>query len=534
MQPKVSVILPIYNVEKFLDRCMKSILNQTLSEIEVIMVDDGSPGRCPQMCDEYAKKDSRVKVIHQENAGAGLARSAGIPLATGEYLAFIDSDDYIELDMLECLYNLAIKDNLDAISCGIRNLNTDGSIKYDQYDYPTYTILTSNSECKQVAVETTRMEHRKIGDKLYQFHRMAVWHSIFRKSIVDKHNICFPSEREIFSEDMAFNFHFMTFAQRVGFIPDLKVYHCYNNESLTATRVTRDYYPKYKKQFIDLINICNSNDFTVEQIDTIRFFFIKCTIGEIKSIGLQGIPLNQKKNKIKNVVRDFNTHSDVVNLKSIKGVVWHRVVFLLLMKLRCYNVICLLSCFNHYCKSMKYSILGGAIQKMYKVFASPEKYAKFMGVTIGSNNFIPDKKIWDVGEPYLITIGSNCQITWGVRIYTHGGGQVVRREIPDFDAFGKVVIGNNVYIGNNSLIMPGVTIGDNVLVAAGSVVTKSIPSGFVVGGNPARIICSVQDYIERNLPYNTHTKSFNAVDKEIYLKSLPDSKFIVKSNLKQY
>ena len=98
-RPKVSIIVPIYNVERFLDRCMDSLLNQTLKDIEIIMVDDGSPDNCPQMCDEYAKNDSRVKVIHKKNAGLGMARNSGLEIATGEYVAFVDSDDYVDCHM---------------------------------------------------------------------------------------------------------------------------------------------------------------------------------------------------------------------------------------------------------------------------------------------------------------------------------------------------------------------------------------------------------------------------------------------------
>lgn len=106
----------------------------------------------------------------------------------------------------------------------------------------------------------------------------------------------------------------------------------------------------------------------------------------------------------------------------------------------------------------------------------------------------------------------------------------MRKTYPDFDTFGKIVIGDYVYIGNNSLIMPGVTIGDNVLVAAGSVVTKSIPSGMVVGGTPARIICSIEEYVERNQPYNTKTKGkgLSSEEKKRFLLSMDESKFVKK------
>ena len=118
-----------------------------------------------------------------------------------------------------------------------------------------------------------------------------------------------------------------------------------------------------------------------------------------------------------------------------------------------------------------------------------------------------------------------------MRIFTHGGGNVIRNINPDFDVFGKVNIGNWVYIGNNSLIMPGVTIGDNSLIAAGSVVTKSVPSGVVVGGNPAKILSTIEDYLKRNEDFNINSKRMGHTEKRVLLKSLPSEKFIVKKEM---
>lgn len=170
------------------------------------------------------------------------------------------------------------------------------------------------------------------------------------------------------------------------------------------------------------------------------------------------------------------------------------------------------------------------IVSLYKrLFWSLEYQARKSGVNMGSNNFI-SSKFWS-SEPYLITIGNNCQITDGVRIYTHGGAGAIRKQYPDFDTFGKVIIGDFVYIGNNSMIMPGVTIGDNVLIAAGSVVTKSIPSNIVVGGNPAKLICTIDEYVKRNFLYNTRTKGLNYKKKKDYLLSMDEEKFIKKQIL---
>lgn len=153
-------------------------------------------------------------------------------------------------------------------------------------------------------------------------------------------------------------------------------------------------------------------------------------------------------------------------------------------------------------------------------------YARHLGVTIGEQTTISIHD-WS-SEPYLVTIGNHVQITRGVSIHTHGGGNAVRQTIPDFDVFGKVVIEDWCYIGAHSQIMPGVTIGEGSLVAAGSVVTKSIPPHSVVGGNPAKVLCTINDYLERNIEYNTHTKGMDVEQKRKLLLSLPDEKFIKK------
>ena len=100
MEELISVIIPVYKVEEYLDECVLSVIRQTYANLEIILVDDGSPDNCPRMCDEWATKDSRIKVIHKENGGLSDARNAGLDAAEGQYIAFIDSDDYIKPDMM--------------------------------------------------------------------------------------------------------------------------------------------------------------------------------------------------------------------------------------------------------------------------------------------------------------------------------------------------------------------------------------------------------------------------------------------------
>lgn len=155
-----------------------------------------------------------------------------------------------------------------------------------------------------------------------------------------------------------------------------------------------------------------------------------------------------------------------------------------------------------------------------------EKYARHIGVSIGKNCLIATTHF--SSEPYLITIGNNVQVTDNVHFHPHGGGHVARRKYPDFDIFGKIVVEDWAYIGSGSHIMAGVTIGEGALIAAGSIVTKSVPANTVVGGNPAKPICTVEEYVEKNMKFNVGTKGKSETEKRKILTSLAQDKLIVK------
>ena len=172
------------------------------------------------------------------------------------------------------------------------------------------------------------------------------------------------------------------------------------------------------------------------------------------------------------------------------------------------------------------SIKGLLSYIYWNVIASPEAYGRHLGVKIGTNSFIATRN-WPL-EAYLVSIGNNVQITRGVSFHTHGGGNSIRKEHPDFDVFGKVVVEDWAYIGSYSQIMPGVTIGEGALVAAGSVVTKSVAPHTVVAGNPARYICTTDEYYKKNRIYDLGSKKLNPIEKRKLLLSLDDDKFIKK------
>lgn len=164
-------------------------------------------------------------------------------------------------------------------------------------------------------------------------------------------------------------------------------------------------------------------------------------------------------------------------------------------------------------------------------FLDNESYARKLGVKIGSDCFIGTRNFGS--EPYLISIGDHVQVTSGVRFFTHGGGWVFRDEVPDFDCFGKIVIKNNVYIGHGTIILPGTTIESNVIVGARSVITKSVPSGVVVAGNPAKIVGSIDEQKKKLLPYILKTRGMSQKQKCKLLLNTSSDTFIKKAYLKQ-
>lgn len=171
-------------------------------------------------------------------------------------------------------------------------------------------------------------------------------------------------------------------------------------------------------------------------------------------------------------------------------------------------------------------MIGKIVDLYRKKVWSAKKYAFFIGVKMGKGCSIASRNFGS--EPYLVELGNRVQITAGVRFFTHGGGWVFRDEYPDFDFFGKIKVGNNVYIGTSAFILPGVTIGNNVIIAAGSIVTKSVPDNAICGGNPAKIIGDINNLKSRLLPYNLNTKKLDRSQKRAFLLSTDDSKFISK------
>lgn len=165
MASRISVIVPIYKVEAYLNRCVESIVNQTYQNLEIILVDDGSPDNCPKVCDEWSINDSRIKVIHKKNGGLSEARNSGMEIASGEYISFIDSDDYIALEFFETLLSVMEKENSDIAECNVVKFYEDG--RFEKYS-DDLAITTFDTESALSGLIAENPFHQHVWNKLYK------------------------------------------------------------------------------------------------------------------------------------------------------------------------------------------------------------------------------------------------------------------------------------------------------------------------------------------------------------------------------
>ena len=212
-QQKISVIVPVYKVEAFLDRCVQSIVSQSYKNLEIILVDDGSPDNCPSLCDAWAAKDSRIKVIHKENGGLSDARNAGMAIATGELMGFVDSDDWIAPGMYQHLYDRMKEDNSDIAACGVEMVWEDGTLS---------RVLTRSGSC----VLNQEEAMRAIIEESWL--KQPVWYKLYKTELVRQ--IPFPVGK--YHEDVFWSYQAVSKAQKVSVSDKIGYYYFQRSDSI--------------------------------------------------------------------------------------------------------------------------------------------------------------------------------------------------------------------------------------------------------------------------------------------------------------
>lgn len=226
---KISVIIPVYNVAEVLDRCLDSVLNQTYKNLEILLVDDGSTDSSGQLCDRYAENDARVRVIHKINQGLGMARNTGLKYAGGDYISFVDSDDYLEKTAYEQLVRY-INDNSGDI-CFFGHFRVQGG-KAKPYDVPpSKTIYCGMEESLGQLFNDALLGKPQNG---VGFTGLSVCAALYKKELIVSNRLRFLSEREILSEDVFFNLEACAVAKTVCVYPEYLYYYVFRTSSLTT------------------------------------------------------------------------------------------------------------------------------------------------------------------------------------------------------------------------------------------------------------------------------------------------------------
>jgi glycosyltransferase involved in cell wall biosynthesis len=307
---KISIIVPIYNSGKFVTRCIESILNQTYVNFELILVDDGSTDQSHSICKEYECNDHRIRVFQQENSGASEARNLGLEKITGEYLMFVDSDDYIEPNMLEVLIKTADQESADFVMCGlvVDIYDKEGRIESSVHHTPSHRVIKGNSNIPKNIIDL--VESEKISGPCCK---------LIKTKIIKNNNIKMPPHIAL-QEDLYFNIEVLGYVNKICVIPD-SLYHY--NQGVGETVTTRYYANRYEmtnEVHNYLVNYykerCNESDI----LGKIMYIYIKNTYAALMSMFHQNCNLlfSEKIGMINDII-DSEKFKNMMKMADRKG-----------------------------------------------------------------------------------------------------------------------------------------------------------------------------------------------------------------------
>lgn len=241
----ISVIVPIYNVEKYLNECIDSLRNQTYQNLEIVLVDDGSKDKSGKICDKYAELDDRIKVIHKQNEGLGYARNTGLKYANGKYVTFIDSDDKADEDLIEKLQKGIHDTHSDTCIGGFKRITEQGFITYEEkYEEAIFDGSDVYNELFARMLGSAPNKHDAI--------RMSVWNVLYSMDIIKEYKIEFPSERVFISEDIIWDSEYYKYSNRTVVIDSIAY-----NYRITPGSLTKKYKPDMLERICFLYNEMN-------------------------------------------------------------------------------------------------------------------------------------------------------------------------------------------------------------------------------------------------------------------------------------
>lgn len=285
---KVSIIVPIYKVEAYLERCVTSLINQSYKNIEIILVDDGSPDRCPQICDYFATTDSRIKVIHKKNEGQGAARNDAVAIAEGGYISFVDGDDFLATDAIETFVNATDDGKYDIVNAAFYNSWTPTS------NSSVFYALSDIKEGKEeIICALGDLTASKWNDPVPAYRFMGVCGGIIKTSIIKTNNILFHSVKEVGSEDLLFLYDLYPYVTSIKYIPKPLYYYCLN-----TTSTSRSFNPDAIDAVDRLVYYLRKSPLAIGNTEIeqriIKLYIYRCGIFH-SQILQSGLPLKEKK-----------------------------------------------------------------------------------------------------------------------------------------------------------------------------------------------------------------------------------------------
>lgn len=265
--PKVSIIIPIYNTEKYLYKCLESVTDQTLSDIEIICVNDGSTDGSLQIMQEFASKDSRIKIVQKENGGLVSARKAGVEAATGEYIGYVDSDDYIEPDMYERMYQTAREQQVDMVTCGYFLEGNYTTTHFDTVDSGLY----ADDKMEYLREHSIyRMEKKETGL------RGALWCKLYRREILKKVQLEVPESISI-AEDKVCLLHYLLHCKSVYVMKEAFYHWCIHGESMSH-KANLNYLNCVNEVYKYLVSLYEHENFTERMRNQVEIYITELLV----------------------------------------------------------------------------------------------------------------------------------------------------------------------------------------------------------------------------------------------------------------
>lgn len=329
----VTVVIPVYKTEKYLNQCVQSIVDQTYKQLQILLIDDGSPDRCPQMCDDWAARDSRIQVIHKNNEGLGQVRNTGIREAKGEFLCFVDSDDYLALDAVEKLMERQRRTEAEVVVYGIHTVDNAGRT-LDSFSPSFGENMFAGDQVQKVFLPEL-IAPDPAGDgrrKIY----MSMCLMLFSVEMLHSCGWRCASERTIISEDVYSLLELFRYVKCVALLEEPLYFYRENLMSLSRT-YRQDRYEEIRHFYLESMKLCEAMGYGVEVRNRLADPFLAFTRAAIKQEAGSPLSLRERRKHIRSIVED-ETLQEALRIMKKDNTSFPRRLFFFAMIHKCHDV----------------------------------------------------------------------------------------------------------------------------------------------------------------------------------------------------